>query len=224
MPKLDPAPASDAVQSNGPARLSLRGVGHSFVDDQFLFRYLDAEFAAGAVWGLRGPSGSGKSTLLSLIAGWEPPTEGRVERSRISTVRWVFQNPLGVAQRTALDHVALPYMATGLSRANGEELALRRLADFGLEDSADKRFSLLSGGEAQRLMLARAVAGNPDLILVDEPTAQLDRSTAATVNSVLSGLARNGAVVVVASHDQDTLDACTEVLDLTKYGQRSAAK
>jgi ABC-type lipoprotein export system ATPase subunit len=223
MPRLEAAPARDAVQFNGSARLSLRGIGHSFVDDHFLFRHIDAEFAAGAVWGLRGPSGSGKSTLLSIIAGWELSTEGRVERSRISTVRWVFQNPLGVAQRTALDHVALPYLATGLSRAQGEELALQRLADFGLENSADKRFSLLSGGEAQRLMLARAVAGNPDLILVDEPTAQLDRATAATVNSVLSGLALSGAVVVVASHDHDTLEACSEVLDLTKYGQGSAA-
>lgn len=221
MPKLETASALDTVQPGSARSLSLRGVGHSFVDGHFLFRGLDAKFTAGAVWGLRGPSGSGKSTLLSILSGWESPTEGSVERAGISTVRWVFQNPLGVAQRTALDHVALPYLATGLSRDHSEELALERLADFGLENSADKRFSLLSGGEAQRLMLARAVAGNPDLILVDEPTAQLDRSTAATVNAVLSGLARSGAVVIVASHDQNTLEACTEVLDLTKYGQGS---
>ncbi|MFE4195859.1 ATP-binding cassette domain-containing protein [Paenarthrobacter sp. NPDC056912] len=210
-------------QAEPQTKLSLHGVGHGFEANHFLFRNLNAEFPANSARGLRGPSGSGKSTLLSIIAGWEMPKEGHVERTGISTVRWVFQNPLGVPQRTALDHVALPYLATGLSRNHSEELAFERLADFGLQRSASKRFSLLSGGEAQRLMLARAVAGNPDLILVDEPTAQLDRATAGTVNSVLGGLAKSGAVVIVASHDQDTLDACSEVLDLTTLGAGSTA-
>ena len=202
--------------NGGTARVSLQGVGHGFGLDSFLFQNVDAEFRAGSVWGLRGPSGSGKSTLLSIIAGWEVPKEGHIQRSNISTIRWVFQNPLGVAQRAALDHVTLPYLAIGLSRDRSEKLALQRLFEFGLQSSAGKRFSLLSGGEAQRLMLARAVAGSPDLILVDEPTAQLDRATAATVNSVLGGLARSGAVVIVASHDEDTLDACSEVVDLMR--------
>lgn len=196
------------------AQLSLHGIGHGFVPGSFLFRNLNRVFAAGAVWGLRGPSGSGKSTLLSILAGWEDPVEGSVERAGIHSTRWVFQNPLGVPRRSALDHIALPYLAAGLTSDNAVRLARERLADFGLEDSAEKSFSLLSGGEAQRLMLARATAGRPDLILVDEPTAQLDRSTAATVNGVLGALAQSGAVVIVASHDVQTLEACTEVLDL----------
>ncbi|MEZ2390557.1 ATP-binding cassette domain-containing protein [bacterium RCC_150] len=195
-------------------QLLLRGVSHGFVPGHFLFRKLDSEFTGGGVWGIRGPSGSGKSTLLSILAGWEDPVEGSVERRHICSTRWVFQNPLGVARRSVLDHVALPYLADGLTRKNAARLAMERLAEFGLEDSSEKDFALLSGGEAQRLMLARAAAGSPDLILVDEPTAQLDRTTAATVNRVLRKLARSGAVVVVASHDFQTLEACTDVLDL----------
>ncbi|MEV7606897.1 ATP-binding cassette domain-containing protein [Paenarthrobacter sp. NPDC089322] len=205
-----------------PARVTLNHLGHGFEPGRYLFRDLDAEFTANTVRGLRGPSGSGKSTLLSIIAGWEIPKEGHVERTGISNVRWVFQNPLGVPQRTALDHVALSYLATGLSRVSSEKLALQRLTDFGLQASANKAFALLSGGEAQRLMLARAVAGHPDLILVDEPTAQLDRAMAGTVNSVLAELAQSGAVVIVASHDQDTLSACSDVLDLSLPGAENA--
>ncbi|MCA4131280.1 ATP-binding cassette domain-containing protein [Arthrobacter sp. M4] len=198
-------------------RLSLRDIGHSFVPGTYLFRHLTVDFAAGEVWGLKGPSGSGKSTLLSIVAGWEAPREGSVARIGINTTRWVFQNPLGVAQRSVMDHVALPFLAVGLGRQEAEHRAADILGAFGLEDSADKRFSLLSGGEAQRLMLARAAAGKPDLILVDEPTAQLDRATAATVNGVLGALAASGAVVVVASHDLETLEACKAVLDLQEF-------
>ncbi|MFJ4027187.1 ATP-binding cassette domain-containing protein [Paenarthrobacter sp. NPDC089989] len=203
-------------------RVALRGVGHGFAIDHYLFRHLDIEITSDLVTGICGPSGSGKSTLLSVIAGWENPKEGTVERTGISSVRWVFQNPLGVPQRTALEHVALPYLASGLSLDHSEELALQRLMEFELRASAHKRFSQLSGGEAQRLMLARAVAGDPDLILVDEPTAQLDRATAATVNGVLGSLAQSGAVVIVASHDPDTLASCGEVLDLSTVSREDA--
>jgi ABC-type lipoprotein export system ATPase subunit len=75
----------------------------------------------------------------------------------------------------------------------------------------------LSGGEAQRLMLARAVATADDLLLVDEPTAPLDMSTAATVNKVLANIAQQDTIVVVATHDPHTRDACTRVIDLADY-------
>lgn len=195
-------------------RLTLEGIGHGFEPGQFLFRNLDAVFTAGEVWGLKGPSGSGKSTLLSIIAGWEKPREGHVVRTGVTSTRWVPQNPVGVAQRSALDHVALPYIASGLSRRTAEGLARWLMADFALDGTVEKDFGMLSGGEAQRLMLDRAAAGSPDIILIDEPTAQLDRATAATVNGVLGALAKSGGVVVVASHDQQTLAACSEVLDL----------
>jgi ABC-type lipoprotein export system ATPase subunit len=164
-----------------------------------------------------GPSGSGKSTLLSLLAGWVHPTEGTVTATGVETIRWVFQNPHGVARRTALDHVTLPLLAQRLPRREAERRARALLADFGLGDAADREFAALSGGEAQRLMLARGMASRPDLFLVDEPTAQLDQHTAAAVNRTLGVLAGAGMVVVVATHDPHTRDACTDVIDLTEH-------
>lgn len=88
---------------------------------------------------------------------------------------------------------------------------------FDLEYAADRRFSDLSGGEAQRLMLARAVCSKPDMLLVDEPTAQLDTRTAHSVSHVLNNLSGRGMIVLVATHDPDTRDACDRVLDLADY-------
>ena len=88
---------------------------------------------------------------------------------------------------------------------------------FDLEYAADRRFSELSGGEAQRLMLARAVCSRPDMLLVDEPTAQLDTRTAHSVSHVLGNLAGQGMIVLVATHDPDTRDACGRVIDLADY-------
>jgi ABC-type lipoprotein export system ATPase subunit len=199
--------------------VELRDVGHGFQPDQWLFQHLSIAFRRGVITGVSGPSGSGKSTLLSLIAGWEKPRRGAIVVVRGAKLRWVFQNPFGVPRRSAVDHVALPLLAQGLSRIAATRTATSLLGDFSLGSRSDSPFAALSGGEAQRLMLARAVAGRPDVILVDEPTAQLDRSNAATVNAVLASLAARGAAVVVASHDADTLGACEQVVDLGDYAE-----
>jgi ABC-type lipoprotein export system ATPase subunit len=193
----------------------LDDVGHRFGRQPFLFRGVSATLLPDRVYALVGPSGSGKSTLLSLLAGWLDPTEGRVVRTGVSRVGWVFQNPHGVARRTALDHVVLPLLVQGVARRRARERGRDLLATFGLGDAADRAFAALSSGEAQRLMLARGIAARPELFLVDEPTAQLDAATAAQVSSTLTGLARSGTVVVVATHDAHTRAACTDTLDLT---------
>lgn len=200
-----------------------RGLGHTFPGAQPLFAGLDLDIAPGEVVAVVGPSGSGKSTLLSIIAGWERPTQGEVEREGIAVTGWVFQNPHGVARRSALDHVVLPLLARGRRRAQAEVEAREIMAAFDLDQVAGRPFRALSGGEAQRLMLARAVALAPDLLLVDEPTAQLDLHTAATVNDVLAGVARSHSIVLVATHDPHTRDACTRVVDLADYQDRAAA-
>jgi len=193
-----------------------RGLGHRFGDGPLLFRGLDLDLRPDAVYALTGPSGSGKSTLLSILAGWERPAEGRLERPGVETIGWVFQNPFGVARRSALDHVALPLLARGLTQAEARDEARERMARVGLEAVADAPFAQLSGGEAQRLMLARGMAGSPDLLLVDEPTAQLDPRSSDAVNEALSALAEAGTIVVVATHDPRTRDACTAVIDLAR--------
>ncbi|WP_435298834.1 ABC transporter ATP-binding protein [Timonella sp. A28] len=202
--------------------LHLREVGHAFPGHAHLFTHLTDTMKPGEVVALVGPSGSGKSTLLSLIAGWVAPSQGAIERAEINHVGWVFQNPHGVARRFAIDHVVLPLLAQGHTRTKAEEKAHAIMDRFNLDHVAYREFKALSGGEAQRLMLARAVALAPDLLLVDEPTAQLDLATATTVNNVLAGIAQDNSIVVVATHDQHTRDACTRVIDLANYQQVEA--
>lgn len=195
-------------------RLTASGLGHRFGDQPFLFRGLDLDLEAGHTYAVTGPSGSGKTTLLSILAGGVTPTEGELRRDLDGATVWVFQNPHGVHQRRALDHVTLPLLAAGATRPEAEAEAKELLERFGLAHRADARFSALSGGEAQRLLLARAVAAHPALLLVDEPTAQLDAVTSAAVNEALQALAGNDAIVVIATHDPGTRDACTDHIDL----------
>lgn len=196
--------------------LTARGLEHQYPGGPVLFAGLDLDLHPGVLAALTGPSGSGKSTLLAILAGWLHPTAGTVDRSGCLTTSWVLQNPHGQPRRRAVDHVVYPLLARGWRRDCAQEQAAGILAEFGIAEVAARPFRDLSGGEAQRLMLARAVARAPDLMLVDEPTAQLDRATAATVNTHLGSLAGRGIVVVVATHDTQTRDACDTVIDLAR--------
>lgn len=120
--------------------IRLTSVGHAFTGDNLLFTNLTRNFEPGTLCALTGPSGSGKSTLLSLIAGFDTPSEGRIEVSSSTNPLWVFQNPYGLPRRSALDHVAYPLLARGFSRAGAEHQAQIILGNFNLERVA---FSLL---------------------------------------------------------------------------------
>ena len=173
--------------------VELTNVGHKFAATPWLFRHLSARCENGALTAIIGPSGSGKSTLLSLIAGWDTPTEGTITvpcpvDAQSPRIAWVFQNPFGVRARSAIDHVALPLLARGMSRAQADVEASRLLDAFNLAHLATRPFRDLSGGESQRVLLARGLACAPTLLLVDEPTAQLDQSTARDIASTLGSL------------------------------------
>ncbi len=168
----------------------------------------------GGITALTGPSGSGKSSLLEVLGELVPPVGGTVRREGVETLAWVFQHPEGVAGRTAIDHVALPILAKGSRRRPAEKAALDIMERFGLAHLARSTFSKLSGGEGQRLMLARAVAFSPDLLLIDEPTAQLDRPSARSVAEVLMGLASRDRLIVIATHDQELAARAQSVVDL----------
>lgn len=197
--------------------VTVRDLGHRFPEGRWLFRRLSLTLERGRVYALTGPSGSGKSTLLSILAGWVKPVEGEVDRTSVRKAGWVFQNPHGMPRRTARDHVALPLLAQGLHPVEADARAQEMLERVGLASSAARPFRALSGGEAQRLMIARGIVANPDLFLVDEPTAQLDPSSAAEVNGALAAVAQSHAIVIVATHDERTRDACTDHIDLRRF-------
>lgn len=195
-------------------RLGVDRLGHGFPGRPPLFTDLHFDVAPGELVALVGPSGSGKSTLLSLLGGFERPQRGAIIREGIERIGWVFQNPVGIPRRTALDHVVYPLIAQGNARRAAENEAERILHNFRLAGRESTAFRNLSGGEAQRLMLARAVASGFDAILIDEPTAQLDPSSASTVIDVVHGLAAEGRITLVATHDQRLVERCDRVVQL----------
>ncbi|MGK9147499.1 ATP-binding cassette domain-containing protein [Plantibacter flavus] len=194
--------------------VTLSGLGHRFDDGPWLFENLSTILVPGRSYSLTGPSGSGKSTFLALLAGWITPAAGVVLVPTGLRTTWVFQNPHGSPRRSVQDHVALPYLAHGYSPHEADRLAVAMLDRVGLSARSTRPFRELSGGEAQRLMLARGMATAPDLLLVDEPTSQLDRATAATVNQAIPAIAAEETIIVVATHDPATRAACSDHITL----------
>jgi lipoprotein-releasing system ATP-binding protein len=198
-------------------RLTAVDIGHRFPGGPWLFRHVDFEAVPGRTIALTGPSGSGKSTLLAVLGGLLIPSEGEVSRNGLTSddVAWVFQRSAGIARRTALDHVLHPMLAKGLSRQECRDRALLLLYQVGLGTRADALFSELSGGEAQRLALARAAACSRAVMLIDEPTAALDRTTAVNVADALPVLSGGSACVLIATHDPVVIARCDEEIMLS---------
>jgi ABC-type lipoprotein export system ATPase subunit len=171
----------------------------------------DCEVPPGARIAVVGPSGSGKSTLLHLMAGLDSPTVGRVtwpalggapEALRPGAVAVIFQGPSLLPPLTLEENVALPLVLAGQADADARSGARQALEMVHLLDCADKLPEEISGGQAQRAAVARGVAGEPRLILADEPTGQLDRENADAVVDVLIAAADHAAAaLVIATHD-----------------------
>jgi putative ABC transport system ATP-binding protein/lipoprotein-releasing system ATP-binding protein len=157
-----------------------------------------------------GPSGSGKSTLLHLMAGLDEPTVGSVvwpaiggrEALRPGPVAVIFQGPSLLAPLTVEENVALPLILEGRRDLDARAAARAALERLDLSDLAAKLPEELSGGQAQRVAVCRALAGRPRLILADEPTGQLDHGNgAAVVDALLAAATHAGAALVVSTHD-----------------------
>lgn len=158
---------------------------------------------SGARIAVTGPSGSGKSTLLHLLAGLEPPTAGTIDRPPQGVgIGLVFQGPSLLPTLDVAENVALPLLLAGHRPADADDRARHALARLGIADLAGALPDELSGGQAQRVAVARALAARPQLILADEPTGQLDRRTADhVVDVLLAAAAEAGATLVIATHD-----------------------
>lgn len=199
------------------------------VDYQAL-QNVDLNIDRGDCVAIVGKSGSGKSTLMHLLACLDQPTSGNVivdgeETSQLSersknTLRnekfgFVFQQFFLNGRDTVLENVVLPMRIRGLSNSQIDLAANDALTAVGLGDKKDKRAKDLSGGEKQRVCIARALVGGPQVIFADEPTGNLDSNTGAAVEKMLFDLNKDkGITLVVVTHDAELARRCDRVIEM----------
>ena len=194
-----------------------------------LFDGLTHTFTRGRVTAVTGASGRGKSTLLYLMALLLSPSSGQVwfggvnlagapDRDRAAVranrIGFVFQDSELDPRRTVLDSVLEPALYAGYLPEERRHAALALLDRFGLAGRANHRPGQVSGGQAQRVAVCRALVNEPDVLLADEPTGNLDRGNAELVLGALRSTADSGRTVVIATHDPFVLDQVDEVLEL----------
>ncbi|MEO7760332.1 MAG: ABC transporter ATP-binding protein [Casimicrobiaceae bacterium] len=193
---------------------------------------INLDIAGGDFVALMGPSGSGKSTLLNLIAGIDKPTSGTIEvggtdiaqltegelaRWRASQIGFVFQFYNLMPVLTAFDNVELPLLLTNLSRGERREHVRTALELVGLSDRVDHYPNELSGGQQQRVAIARALIADPVLIVADEPTGDLDRTTGEEILSLLDRFNRElGKTIIMVTHDPKAAAKARRLVHLEK--------
>jgi len=195
-----------------------------------LFRGLDFEVQAGEMVAIVGQSGAGKSTLLHILGALDAPTSGTVtcastnvaqlsQREAASfrnrEIGYVWQFHYLLPEFTALENVAMPLLARNIAKREAFAMAAKWLGEVGLDDRGDHRPGELSGGEQQRIALARALVNNPRLLLADEPTGDLDETTAGRVFDLIERLhATHGLTSILVTHNLDLAARCTRILRL----------
>jgi putative ABC transport system ATP-binding protein len=230
-----PAPTERRRGQGVEVSIALRGVSKEYHRDKFripVLQDLDLSVDQGEFLALMGPSGSGKTTLLNLIAGLDQVTTGSIvvhgheltglneaqlTRWRANNVGFVFQMYNLVPVMTAFRNVELPLLLTRLSRRQRRENAMTALRIVGLEGREDHYPRQLSGGQEQRVSIARAIVTDPYLIVADEPTGDLDRKSADEILNLLGSLNREfHKTIVMVTHDPQAAQRATRVLHLDK--------
>ena len=214
------APGQGQAGLPGEVIMRARGLEMSFGQTHAL-RGVDLDILAGEVLAVTGPSGSGKSTLLHVMAGVLVPDAGRVDyhgsdttqdiaaldeaarsRLRLKEFGFIFQFGQLLPDLSALDNVTIPLLLAGTPRRPALAQARETLGELGLSEHLDKRPTQLSGGQAQRAAVARALVTNPRLLFADEPTGSLDSLAAErTMEVLLNSVRSRGAGLVIITHD-----------------------
>lgn len=202
--------------------ISASAVSKRYPEGLEALRDVSFEITAGELVFITGHSGAGKSTLFRLLAAIEKPTSGSIvvggqnlaalRRSAIPFLRrhfgLIFQDQKLLFDRNALDNVMLPLQIAGFSQRDAVRRAQAALDKVGLLAREKAMPIALSGGEQQRLAIARAIVNRPTVLLADEPTANLDKDSAADIRYLFSDFHRVGVTVVVATHDQNWIETC----------------
>ena len=199
-------------------------------NDLVIFEDLDLQVKAGEKLALVGESGAGKSTLLHLLGGLDRPTKGRIlfgsadvasmsepelASFRNRQIGFVSQSHYLLPEFTAAENVAMPLLIRGVSRGEAGEIALEKLGQVGLAERSHHRAGELSGGEQQRVVLARALAGSPKVLLADEPTGSLDARTGGKIAELFDEVHRlNGLTSIFVTHNLDFARRCDRILQL----------
>lgn len=198
----------------------------------YALRGIDVEIEAGKFNCIIGPSGHGKSTLLHLIGGLDRPNQGAIKVSgeeinklsdrnlakfRAKRLGFVFQFFNLLNNLTVIENVQTPMMFAGISKQEQYKRAMMLLQAVGLEEKVNSRANELSGGQMQRVAIARALANDPDILLMDEPTGNLDSTSEKEVMDVIHQLHKRGKTIVMVTHNSD-ISSCAERIINIKDG------
>ncbi len=201
----------------------------SGADELTVLKGLDLSVKQGEFLSITGRSGSGKSTLLYQLGLLDRPNTGEIningidvsslsdnERTlfHLNELGYIFQDYALVPELTAIENVLIPLLMQGLSNQNAEKIAKDAMAKVGLSDKLKNLPSQLSGGEQQRISIARAISHNPKILFADEPTANLDSETADVVLKTFLALNKEGQTIVMVTHEPEYAALTDRVLTL----------
>lgn len=190
-----------------------------------ILKRISAEFNSGKLYAIMGKSGSGKTTLLSLISGLDNCTDGAInfsgkplsqidrDKYRAENIGVIFQGYNLLTNATAVENIVLSMCISKTKESNKKKAAHRLLENVGInKETADRKILKLSGGEQQRVGIARALSHNPDIIIADEPTGNLDHDTEENILAILTSLAHtDGKCVIIVTHSKKVASVADEV-------------
>lgn len=213
--------------------LSIKNASYQYSDaekDEYALKNVSYDFEKGKIYAIRGRSGTGKTTLLSLISGLERCTEGEIvfdgkdlkdinlDYYRSHEIGIVFQSYNLLPFMTASENIILSMDASGMKIPNKKDEAIKLMKSVGLKENyANRKVLRLSGGEQQRVAIARSLSYNPKMIVADEPTGNLDKQTESEILDIFKKLAHeDGKCVIIVTHSQNVCDMVDVVYDLKK--------
>jgi len=201
--------------------LVLTNVGKQYLNDKWALQNITASFEAGKLIALVGANGAGKSTLINLIVGLLEPSQGSINLRGIDrkSIGWGSQNQMIDWFLSPRDNVALGARFAGYSRQETKELTTRALKIVGLEPIANNNLGTFSGGQLQRIQIARAIVHNPKLLILDEPTVGLDLESAEALLQNLRARTKEGCLVIVSSHDLKLLENISDEIMFIHEGK-----